>query len=42
MPFFTGGIEVLLELCCIKLMKIKMYMDKNLPDIWIFFINKEK
>lgn len=42
MPFLAREIELLLELCCIKLMKIKMYTDKNLLGIWISFINKEK
>lgn len=42
MPFLTRQIELLLELCCIKLMKIEIYMDKNLLGVCIFFINKEK
>lgn len=42
LPFSAGEIELLLERCCIKLMKIKMHMDKNLRGIWIFFTNKEK
>lgn len=37
MFFVTRQIELLLDLFCIKLMKIKVYVDKNLLGICILF-----